>query len=300
MKPPAFQFYADRFMSGTSDMSNAEVGAYIRLLCQQWTKGGLPNDLDRLSIMAGAMPVLSLGHVLAKFKLCPDGQLRNEMMERVRDEQAEYKRKQSEKGHAGAAKRWGNSTGNGTGNACAIAGAMPGQWPEDGPTSTTTPTPTKEEGGDARAREGGQEFPSRSTEVPDLAQAKAMVMTDGIPDDFIALAHADWMDNAGCNSKGIAKPWQAYVRGRWRYESVEWRNGTHRGKKRSGGAVDTHGGPPLKEVEAYAREKDPVTGAAYAFRWWTAWNGRQWKSRDGRSIDWKVKLSADLAGRGVR
>lgn len=289
MKPPAFQFYADRFMSGTSDMSNAEVGAYIRLLCQQWTKGGLPNDPDRLSIMAGAMPVLSLGHVLAKFKLCPDGMLRNPVMEQIRQEQDEYRRKQSEKGFAGASKRWGNGTGNGTGNACAIAGAMPGQWPEHG--STTTSTTTEEERGNARARDDAQRFPSQSAEVPDLEQAKAMVMGVGIPDDFVALAHADWMDNAGCNGKGIPKPWTAYVRGRWRYEEVEWRNGTHRGKKRNGGANAAHCGPSWKEVLRYCDEKGGAPNVAVGF--FHHWKRERWE-RFGKPIDWKVEFSSEL------
>ena len=36
MNPPAFQFYTDDFLGGVSDMTQAEVGAYILLLCAQW------------------------------------------------------------------------------------------------------------------------------------------------------------------------------------------------------------------------------------------------------------------------
>lgn len=86
--------------------------------------------------------------------------------------------------------------------------------------------------GDAPAR-------GASAEVPDLKQAEAMVMADGIPADFIALAHADWMDNGGCNSKGTAKPWPAYVRTRWRYEAGEWKAGKHRGQQRTGKPATT-------------------------------------------------------------
>lgn len=81
----------------------------------------------------------------------------------------------------------------------------------------------QEEGGDAPAR-------GASAEVPDLKQAAASVMADGIPADFIALAHADWMDNGGCNAKGTPKPWPGYVRTRWRYEAGEWKSGKHRGQ----------------------------------------------------------------------
>ena len=44
MKAPAFQFYAADFLVGTSDMTNEEVGIYIRLLCHQWAKGFVLKD----------------------------------------------------------------------------------------------------------------------------------------------------------------------------------------------------------------------------------------------------------------
>tara|TARA_Y100000401_G_C8326015_1_gene228355 strand:+ start:9709 stop:10398 length:690 start_codon:yes stop_codon:yes gene_type:complete len=36
--PPAFQFYAQDFMTGTLTMTNEEVGIFLRLLLVQWTK----------------------------------------------------------------------------------------------------------------------------------------------------------------------------------------------------------------------------------------------------------------------
>ena len=120
-KPPAFQFYADDFLAGCVDMSNEEVGAYIRLLCHQWSKGGIPNDLDRISRMAGAMPRPSLGFVLAKFRLCDDGQYRNDRLEAERQKQADFRQEQSIKGKIGAQKRWKNSSGHSP----AIAAVMP-------------------------------------------------------------------------------------------------------------------------------------------------------------------------------
>ncbi|MEQ2007535.1 MAG: hypothetical protein ABMA26_12120 [Limisphaerales bacterium] len=87
---------------------------------------------------------------------------------------------------------------------------------------------------ESEAKRGDAPARGASAEVPDLKQAEAMVMADGIPAGFIALAHADWTDNEGCNAKGTPKPWPAYIRTRWRYEAGEWSNGTHRGQKRNG------------------------------------------------------------------
>lgn len=40
-KDPAFLFYHQDFFTGVSDMSNEEVGAYVRCLCVQASKGGI-------------------------------------------------------------------------------------------------------------------------------------------------------------------------------------------------------------------------------------------------------------------
>lgn len=97
MKPPAFQFYADDFLGGVADMTQAEVGAYILLLCHQWSRGEIPSDQVRASLIAKGK--LS-PHVLSKF---PDG--KNIRMEKERQKQAEYRQKQSDKGKASAKAR---------------------------------------------------------------------------------------------------------------------------------------------------------------------------------------------------
>lgn len=139
MKPPAFQFYADDFLAGTADMTNEEVGAYIRLLCHQWSKGCIPGDMDRVSRMAGAMPVPSLGYILSKFQRGEDGNFRNARMEAERKKQDEYRLKQAEKGKVGADKRWNHSTGHAPAIADAIAPAMPVPQPKDG---SPSPSPS--------------------------------------------------------------------------------------------------------------------------------------------------------------
>lgn len=149
-KAPAFQFYADDFLAGTSDMNAEEVGAYIRLLCHQWTKGGIPNDEDRAGRMAGLMGSPSLRYVLAKFSLCDDGMLRNDRLEQVRAEQEAYKTKQATAGRNGAEKRWAkwpkDGNPNGNPNGVAMATPMATAWPQDGsPSPSPSPNNTTKE-----------------------------------------------------------------------------------------------------------------------------------------------------------
>lgn len=106
MKAPAFQFYGDDFVAGTSDMTQAEVGAYILLLCRQWATGEIPADYDRLKLIAKGEVS---DHVLAKF---PNG--KNARMEKVRAGLEEFRKSKSESGKIGADKRWERMAKNGT------------------------------------------------------------------------------------------------------------------------------------------------------------------------------------------
>jgi uncharacterized protein YdaU (DUF1376 family) len=97
VKPPAFQFYTDDFLGGVATMTQAEVGAYILLLCQQWNHGSIPVQPERQQNVAkGAVS----DHVIAKFKRGADGELRNERLEVERQKQAIYREKQRQKGLA--------------------------------------------------------------------------------------------------------------------------------------------------------------------------------------------------------
>jgi uncharacterized protein YdaU (DUF1376 family) len=112
-RAPAFMLYVDDFLGGTSEMSAEEVGGYIRLLCHQWSKGGLPNDPERLGRMAGLMGSPSLGYAVAKFTLCEDGQLRHPRLEALRSERDAFLIHQAESGKKGAEARWKDRQPNG-------------------------------------------------------------------------------------------------------------------------------------------------------------------------------------------
>lgn len=101
---PAFQFYPQDFLVGTAMLSAEETGAYIRLLCYQWTNDGLPNDRVVLSRLAGC-DGNAMGSIWDKFGICEDGKLRNKKLEDVKIKQNEYRAKQK----ANSEKRWKNA-----------------------------------------------------------------------------------------------------------------------------------------------------------------------------------------------
>lgn len=114
-------------------MTQAEVGAYILLLCSQWGRGAIPPDPDRAALIAKG-PVST--HVLAKF---PNGQ--NPRLEAVRVDQDNYRQLQREKGLAsGEARRKRGTTEDQPRFNHGSTAVQPSGQPELNP-PTPTPTP---------------------------------------------------------------------------------------------------------------------------------------------------------------
>lgn len=101
---PAFQFYAQDFLAGTADMTCAEVGAYIRLLCHQWIRKGLSKNNEVLLRLSGA-EIDVLFSVRKKFSERKNGLLQNLRLEIERKKQREYSKKQAENARTGWDKR---------------------------------------------------------------------------------------------------------------------------------------------------------------------------------------------------
>jgi len=113
-RAPAFQFYADDFLAGTMTMTNEERGAYISLLCLQWSKGFVTElDIQRMCL---GMPTHCQGICQSKFEVGEDGNYRNRRLEKERTKQKE----RSEKQRDNANLRWQKD-----------ANAMPPHMPED-------------------------------------------------------------------------------------------------------------------------------------------------------------------------
>ncbi len=108
-KAPAFQLFAADLYMDTNHWTVDEIGIYTRLLMTEWVNGGLPDDLKRLARIAGCSPQKFSKRwtiVKKKFHQNNEGFLINDRMEQTREEQANYKKSQSEKGKKSCDKRW--------------------------------------------------------------------------------------------------------------------------------------------------------------------------------------------------
>jgi uncharacterized protein YdaU (DUF1376 family) len=106
-KPPWFKFYPSDFYMGTLDFSNAQVGAYIRLLCRQWDKGAVPESAFLAT--TNGLSDEEIEAVQGKF-LREDGPhgvvYRNRRLIETHEKLDAFIQKQSENGKLGADARW--------------------------------------------------------------------------------------------------------------------------------------------------------------------------------------------------
>lgn len=101
MKAPAFQFYAQDFLTGCTYLTNEEIGMYIKMICKQWTDEKIP--VKRLEFLIGKRWEDLSEDLKSKFEF--DGEfLTNKRLEIERKKQQE----KSEKAKKSADKRWKN------------------------------------------------------------------------------------------------------------------------------------------------------------------------------------------------
>lgn len=93
-KDPVFPLYYNDIDRSTKTWTDEEFGAYMRLLMEQWDKGSLPNDYQRLTRIATS---LDKNWSLLKDKFpAVDGVLKNPVLEEHREKRAKHKEKQRE------------------------------------------------------------------------------------------------------------------------------------------------------------------------------------------------------------
>lgn len=85
---PWFKFWTGDFRSKTDHLSNAEVGAYVRLLASYWDNNGLPDNERALTRIAKIEDGddLVLGVILGEFFNMEDNRIRHEVLDVLRIE----------------------------------------------------------------------------------------------------------------------------------------------------------------------------------------------------------------------
>jgi uncharacterized protein YdaU (DUF1376 family) len=116
---PYFSLYVGDFLSDTSGLDNASIGAYMKLLCHQWINGSLPTDPEKLARIAVENSedfTLKWQDLSSKFTET-DGKLYNLRLKELRKDTVKKVAEWAKSGKAGADARWnGKRHGNRYGN----------------------------------------------------------------------------------------------------------------------------------------------------------------------------------------
>lgn len=99
---PAFQFYAQDFLTGVMYLTNEEIGMYIKMLAKQWTDEKIPKK--RLGLLVGCEWDSMSDELREKFKDQGD-YIVNTRLELERDKKISFVKKQSENGSKGGRPR---------------------------------------------------------------------------------------------------------------------------------------------------------------------------------------------------
>ena len=171
-KSPAFQLYVDDLLgSGTVQAaSTEEIGAYVLLMCHDWTEGGFVFDEKRLAnvcrISRGKFRKI-WHHLRPKFPSAEDGRCYNPRLAIERQKQALWAVTASEKGRKGAAARW---QGQCPDDATGIEEPMPSTMPGDGIPVSRFPVTTTALPDDAQPTEA-ERIVRDSLQAPEYVQA---------------------------------------------------------------------------------------------------------------------------------
>lgn len=126
-RPPAFQFYVKSWMSSTKTLPHEYKGVYVDLLAWSWDNGPLPLD-DRMRALAAGADYRRFVKVLwpmlaGRWERIETGYV-NLRLEQQRADLEAFIEEQSNRGKAGAAKRWQVAKDSG-GNAVAMPELVP-------------------------------------------------------------------------------------------------------------------------------------------------------------------------------
>jgi uncharacterized protein YdaU (DUF1376 family) len=102
--------FCDDLIASTVDMTPACFGAYMRLICYAWTRGGLPNDERACDRIAGGMEPGDWDTIRPRLIELDDGRLSHDRLERERAAVDSMAEKRSEAGRKGNDTRWGSQT----------------------------------------------------------------------------------------------------------------------------------------------------------------------------------------------
>jgi len=104
---PYLPLFTSEFIADTQDLTDEEVGGYIRILMYSWNKGGPVEKKRAIRLLDDSKNVWP---ALSQFFIEQDGMISNKRLEKERKKSIDLYEKKSNAGKAGAEARWQNDS----------------------------------------------------------------------------------------------------------------------------------------------------------------------------------------------
>lgn len=117
-KDPAALMYIDTWLTSTAEMDADCRGWYLNLILHQYDKNSLPNDIEKLAVLASVkfseferFKKVFEQMLKQRFEVCEDGRLRNKKAEEVLQSRKKFTDKRSKSGSIGVVIKLAKSIG---------------------------------------------------------------------------------------------------------------------------------------------------------------------------------------------
>jgi uncharacterized protein YdaU (DUF1376 family) len=131
--------FCDDLIASCVDMTPACFGAYMRLLCFAWTRGGLPDNEAACSRIAGGLDTDDWQQIRQRLTVLGDGRLSHDRLERERVAVSDIREERAKAGSAGGRAKAANVANGKQTPSKPVANALANGWQT--PSKSVAPNP---------------------------------------------------------------------------------------------------------------------------------------------------------------
>lgn len=145
--------FCDDLIASCVDMTPACFGAYMRLLCYAWTRGGLPDDEAACARIAGGIEPGDWAAIRSRLIVLHDGRLTHQRLELERVAVAEIREERSRAGRSGGQAKARNLANGKQTSSKTVANGVANAWQTPSKSVAPNPSPSLPSSSSLRSEE---------------------------------------------------------------------------------------------------------------------------------------------------
>jgi uncharacterized protein YdaU (DUF1376 family) len=134
--------FCDDLIASCVDMTPACFGAYMRLLCFAWTRGGIPDNESACARIAGGIDHEEWEQIRARLTVLEDGRLSHDRLERERAAVSDIREERAKAGSAGGRAKAANVANGKQTSSKPVANGLANGWQNHSKSLAPNPSPS--------------------------------------------------------------------------------------------------------------------------------------------------------------